>query len=331
MLPARSVRLLRTALLTVAVALCAAGCKIPTGDATAAAVDSATTHDLAAVTVSTEGDQPTIDVPAPFAVDATVHRIVEKGTGAAVKVGQQVTIRYLAVNGTDGEPLLEKSWTAAPTTLILGAKGNLQGLDAGLRDLAVGSKALIAFPPEEGYGLQGSPGLGVGPTDTIVCLVEVVGAQTLLTKADGKPVAAKKGLPKVTRAKDGTPKVTLPKGDAPAALTVRPVLAGSGAKVGKGDLVVVQYIGVVWPGGRVFDSSWSRGKPAQFPIGTGETISGWDGIIGQRVGSQVLLVVPPDKAYGAEGKDKFGIKGTDTLVFVVDILGTYKQKTTKKP
>ena len=50
-------------------------------------------------------------------------------------------------------------------------------------------------------------------------------------------------------------------------------------------------------------------------------IAGWDeGLVGQTVGSQVLLVVPPDKGYGKDGQPSAGIKGTDTLVFVVDIL-----------
>ena len=54
-------------------------------------------------------------------------------------------------------------------------------------------------------------------------------------------------------------------------------------------------------------------------IGTGSVIAGWDeGLVGQTVGSQVLLVVPPDKGYGPRTARR--IKGTDTIVFVVDIL-----------
>ena len=51
---------------------------------------------------------------------------------------------------------------------------------------------------------------------------------------------------------------------------------------------------------------------------------GWDeGLVGQTVGSQILLVVPPDKGYGTSGSSDGTIKGTDTLVFVVDILNAY--------
>ena len=53
----------------------------------------------------------------------------------------------------------------------------------------------------------------------------------------------------------------------------------------------------------------------------GGVIAGWDeGLVGQTVGSQVLLVIPPEQGYGSEGNPDAGISGTDTLVFVVDIL-----------
>ena len=89
----------------------------------------------------------------------------------------------------------------------------------------------------------------------------------------------------------------------------------------RGQRITVQYLGVIWPGGKQFDSSWGRTTPATFTIGAGRVIAGWDlGLVGQPVGSQMLLVIPPDDGYGAEGKPDAGITGTDTLVFVVDIL-----------
>ena len=53
----------------------------------------------------------------------------------------------------------------------------------------------------------------------------------------------------------------------------------------------------------------------------GAVVFGSDqGLVGQTVGSRVLLVVPPKDAYGSAGQSQAGIKGTDTLVFVVDII-----------
>ena len=63
--------------------------------------------------------------------------------------------------------------------------------------------------------------------------------------------------------------------------------------------------------------------PVEFPIGAGQVIKGWDnGLLGQKVGSRVLLVIPPADGYGDAGQGET-IKGDDTLVFVVDILAAY--------
>ena len=78
---------------------------------------------------------------------------------------------------------------------------------------------------------------------------------------------------------------------------------------------------MIWRTGKVFDSSWSRNEPLTTVIGEGQVIKGWDtGLVGQTVGSRVLLVIPPADGYGTAGASTAGIKGTDTLVFVVDIL-----------
>ena len=89
----------------------------------------------------------------------------------------------------------------------------------------------------------------------------------------------------------------------------------------RGQDLAVQYTGVIWRTGKVFDSSWSRSQPFATVIGEGQVIKGWDtGLVGQTVGSRVLLVIPPADGYGTAGTSTAGIKGTDTLVFVVDIL-----------
>ena len=88
---------------------------------------------------------------------------------------------------------------------------------------------------------------------------------------------------------------------------------------------MVQYTGVNWRTKKVFDSSWSRREPFATVIGEGQVIQGWDdGLVGQTVGSRVLLVIPPADGYGKTGSSSVGIKGTDTIVFAVDILGAYK-------
>jgi peptidylprolyl isomerase len=129
-------------------------------------------------------------------------------------------------------------------------------------------------------------------------------------------------LPRVTAGKPGKgPKITIPKTAAPKTLRVKTLIKGCGPKVTKGDYIVVQYAGVVWRTKKAFDSTWSRRQPFGATIGVDQVIKGWDkGLVGQTVGSRVLLVIPPADGYGPVGDPSAGIKGTDTIVFVVDIL-----------
>ena len=107
-------------------------------------------------------------------------------------------------------------------------------------------------------------------------------------------------------------------------LVSQALIKGTGPVVAAGQTITVHYTGVIWGSGKQFDSSWDRGSPVNFVIGKSQVIPGWDeGLVGQTVGSQVLLVVPPDKGYGTAGQSSAGISGTDTLVFVVDILDAY--------
>lgn len=128
-------------------------------------------------------------------------------------------------------------------------------------------------------------------------------------------------LPTASGSFGDTPVLEFPDSGAPAALRVEVLEQGSGAAVAAGDTIVVNYHGQTW-GGDVFDSSYRRGESISFPIGIGAVIAGWDkGLVGQTIGSRVLLSIPPADGYGSRGVPQAGIGGTDTLVFVVDIIG----------
>jgi len=139
------------------------------------------------------------------------------------------------------------------------------------------------------------------------------------------------GVPSVSGSYGDKPTLTFPKPKAPAGLLQKTLTQGKGPVVGKGDLLVADYLGEIWKG-KVFDNSYDRGQPAAFQIGTGKVIPGWDQtLVGKKVGSRVELVIPPKDGYGAQGNTQAGIKGTDTLVFVVDIVGAYGKGSTGDP
>ncbi len=263
---------------------------------------------------------PRIDPPASLQVQHLIS-----GHGTLVAKGDLAVADLTAYtwNGTATKKITELS-TGQPEALTVGS--TIAGLDKSLEGSRVGSRLLITIPPKDGFGSKGDSELGVSGKDTLVLVVDVLGAYQKTASANGThEVVNETGLPTVGTASPGTtPPVHIPQAEPPATLRVETLIQGSGPVVKKGKLLVAQYEGVIWRTGKVFDSTWKSGSLAAFQIGTGQVIKGWDdGLVGKRVGSRVLLVVPPADGYGKEGSSQAGITGTDTLVFVVDILGAY--------
>jgi peptidylprolyl isomerase len=149
-----------------------------------------------------------------------------------------------------------------------------------------------------------------------------------LGKANGTPQIVPDGFPMIVLASDGTPGITFLSGSTPPTETRIAVLKeGTGATVGADSQVTVAYSGWLWPtGGETpvqFDSSWANGKstPATFGM-NGGVIAGFSkALIGQRVGSQIEVVITPEDGYGSTGNGS--IPANSTLVFVIDILGVH--------
>jgi peptidylprolyl isomerase len=128
--------------------------------------------------------------------------------------------------------------------------------------------------------------------------------------------------PRLPKELEEKPNVETPSGPAPKELKVKDLVKGKGEAVRSGDALTVQYVGVLFKNGKQFDASWDRGQPFQFTLGAGEVIPGWDeGLEGMKVGGRRELTIPPDKAYGEQGSPP-AIGPNETLVFVIDLVGT---------
>ena len=185
------------------------------------------------------------------------------------------------------------------------------------------------IPPAQGYGTSGNSQIGVSGTTTLVFVIDLLKAYPNTAGATGTQVSAGGGtLPTVSAKPGSAPTAAFASSSAPSALVTRTLVKGSGPMVAKGDYVIAQYVGYIWRTKKVFGSSWSQGSPFGFIIGASpeQVIPGWDkGLEGQTVGSRVMLSVPPAEGYGKTGASQAGIKGNDTLLFVVDILDALKQ------
>ncbi|HET8975049.1 MAG TPA: FKBP-type peptidyl-prolyl cis-trans isomerase [Solirubrobacterales bacterium] len=115
------------------------------------------------------------------------------------------------------------------------------------------------------------------------------------------------------------PTVEIPEGPPPTELVIEDIEEGDGAEAKSGDQVSVNYVGVLFDGGKEFDASFG-GQPFEFQLGAGSVIPGWDqGVEGMKVGGRRQLVIPPDLGYGAQGSPP-DIPPNATLVFVIDLL-----------
>ena len=273
-----------------------------------------------AVADSGADQAPELDVPTGFSVTRTAVRVLRAGQGAVVRAGDVVGAQYVLVNGATGERMASSAWQEPPTSLVMDGT-SLPGLRRALVGRKVGSEVLVAVAPGDGYSRAAGapPQTKVGPDDTLVFLVRLISA--VPPRAQGVPVTPQPGLPAVRLEADGKPDITIPATDPPGELVVQQLIRGSGEEVEKDQTVRVQYRGVKWSDGSTFDSSWDSASPVPFVVGRGQLIAGWDvGLVGQEVGSQVLLIVPPAEGYGDAGNPEAGISGTDTLVFVIDVL-----------
>jgi peptidylprolyl isomerase len=118
------------------------------------------------------------------------------------------------------------------------------------------------------------------------------------------------------------PHVYVPPGEAPPAdLVIEDLEVGTGPEAATGQDVEVHYVGVAWSTRGQFDASWDRGDSFRFGLGQGQVIKGWDqGVAGMKVGGRRKITIPPHLGYGKAGAGGV-IKGGETLVFVVDLLG----------
>lgn len=275
---------------------------------------------------TTAGKSPEITLgKKPFQVNATTVAVKSAGSGATVKETDLADVSYVAVDGRTGKTLAD-TFANPAGPMYLKDPSQFPGLVKAIKGKKVGTTETIAVPPKEAFGSEGNSQLGVTRKDSVVFYLKINDARPNV--ATGTAVAPKSGMPTVKW--NGTTKpatITMPKTDAPKKLESANLINGSGPTVKKGQTLTALYTGVIWTkgkAGKVFDSTGNPGRfgvPASFPIGEGKVIPGWDKtLVGKKIGDRVLIVIPPADGYGKSGNPQGGIKGTDTLVFVVDIV-----------
>ncbi|WP_329562678.1 FKBP-type peptidyl-prolyl cis-trans isomerase [Kitasatospora sp. NBC_01266] len=246
---------------------------------------------------------------------------VSEGDGPTVNKNDWVTVNYTAKDWTTGKDLPSSYDAGAKPQLYQAGIGQLvPAFDQSVVGKKVGSRVLVVAPPATAFGSTGNQQLGVGKDETVVFALDIMEAVPQDAVVTGTMTEPPANQPQVKDNGKAAPTITIPAGQpAPTSLQTTVLIKGDGKPVQSGQTVLVQYTGVLYSNGQQFDSSWSHGGAQALQVGTGSVIPGWDqGLVGQPVGSRVMLVIPPSLGYGASPQS--GIPANSTLVFVIDIL-----------
>jgi peptidylprolyl isomerase len=248
-------------------------------------------------------------------------KTVIAGSGRSIAENDYVQVNYLG-QVWDTAKVFDNSYDRKTALVIQLAQGTIiDGWRYALTGKKVGSRVEFSVPPTWGYGTSGNSQGGIEGTDTLVFVADVKAAFNAKSSARGRKVPQTDAkLPKVGTDTDGTaPVIEVPKTDAPEKLVAKYVIEGDGPVVKETSTVLVHYKGVLWEDGKVFDSSYARGALTSFSLQ--QVVKGWaQGLAGKKVGSRVLVVVPPSLGYGDKPPSGSGIKKDSTLVFSVDLL-----------
>ncbi|MCF6377705.1 FKBP-type peptidyl-prolyl cis-trans isomerase [Nocardioides KLBMP 9356] len=283
---------------------------------------------LSSVTITgDQGKAPKVTFDGPLDGSKTESEVLIEGDGEEVASGDTVEAQWWIGNGFTEEET-QSTWGED-------GKGKPQSLEVGdevlpfLTDTMVGKKVgdrvVLMTPSDKAFGEGGGARFNIGNRDAALIIVDIMGRKDTVPPLDGPKGEEKKPAswaPTLIE-KDGVitgldfSTAHKPSGKLIATTLVR----GDGPVVKSGQTLTVNYLGQVYDADKPFDESYSK-EPAEFPIGVGSVIKGWDErLVGRTVGSRVILEIPPADGYGEEGNEGAGIKGTDTLFFVVDILG----------
>ncbi|WP_072313500.1 FKBP-type peptidyl-prolyl cis-trans isomerase [Agrococcus sp. Marseille-P2731] len=266
---------------------------------------------------------PTVEFDLPL-VSAGNQVSHSGGEGARVEAGGVVDAQYVVYSGKTGTEITSSYQSAdamapAAEPLRLSAGGDTT-LSQAVSCAAPGSSVVLTTTIEELFGAGAtSAEMDIAPADTAVVVLEVTAVHP--GRAEGNARPGQQGMPAITLATDGTPGVTFPGGPAPAELTVMQSIQGTGDEVAEGDSVLVHYTGIIWETEEVFDSSWERGTPTAMTIDDANLIPGFvDAVVGQPIGSQVVVSIPEELGYSDPATRPASIGEGEHLLFVIDIL-----------
>lgn len=268
-------------------------------------------------------------IQAAKTADNLYYTIEEEGEGARPQVGDYVQVHY---TGTflDGKKFDSSRDRDEPFIFPLGQGRVIKGWDLGIPLLKVGGKGTLYIPHSLGYGPDGAGGGVIPPYASLKFEVELLSIMTKeeYEKSQEAALARRReeylqaALAQLQRDRETIDAYVIDKQmivqRTSTGVTYTVTRQGTGPKPTKGQKVAVHYEGRLLSG-QVFDSSYQRGQPIEFPIGEGKVIPGWDeGIALFNEGGKGTIIIPSPMAYGPRAMG--AIPANSILVFDIELV-----------
>ncbi|AMM20790.1 hypothetical protein AX769_12375 [Frondihabitans sp. PAMC 28766] len=259
------------------------------------------------------GKKPTkVSIPTPINTKKTEVSTLIQGHGQTLTEGTPTLIKYTIYSGATGKAVSASSYGTPTTPITIGAT---QGgpLVAALTCAQVGSRLAVAVKASELTSTSGTapkPNGKSGPA--YVAVIDVVKA--FLPKSNGRLEPGVNNMPAVVTAASGAPGISVPDTAAPTSEKIQVIRKGSGHTLTAKDQAIVEFTAVDWVAKpTVKASTWTDGKSATVvPLNSTQIpASVRKGLVGQPVGSQVMVVLPASSATGGSA-----------LIYVFDVLGS---------
>lgn len=306
-----------------------AGCSSSPSAACAPAYPSGAGSKLVKATASSA------DFPTPLVVKTSQVSQNKAGQGSPVQSGDQVDYTFTIYNGADGQNV---GGTQSPQRAGASNSSKATSIIRSLRCARAGERYSLVSTVKDAFGKGAGASAGIADDATLVIVVDV--KDRFLGKANGVNQLPLDGMPNVITAVDGQPGIVIQELDKPKTLRISTIKAGSGPTVKKNDVVHLKFTGwswpttssdkpVVWPGGQGSDgastpsgdSTWTTDQAADIKVtSSGLPLGMYKALLGAKVGSQVLVVIPPKDGFGSHAS-AYGFSDTDTVIMVIDVLG----------
>lgn len=258
------------------------------------------------------GEAPEAEFATPVEAEEIERTVVIEGDGDVTKAGDDVTAIVTMYSGSTGEELLSQ-----PAPLTAGDEALFEAFLVGIDCVPVGSRTVTVAPASSLYDGQGNEQIGLAAGDSAIIVMDV--QEIVVPEPLPTPSEWTENVPEVQFNGEEPPTVTIPDTEPSTELELAVLEEGDGAEVQEGDTVTLQYQGLNWETKEIFDQSYGRGSAT---FATGDVIPGFGAaLVGQTVGTQLIVTIPPALGYGEEVNPEVPLAG-QTLVFVVEIEDT---------